>query len=355
MRNVNAPDLSLSGGSDKAPAVYALGIARWTGASSISMEGTSWKSGLGQDYRLSLGGERWFRNGIGVRTGYGLGSRGYQNVAVGASYRMDGFQFDYGLNYPLQGVETAGTHMVSLAFRFGKPAPDPVESDLAREREARMRAEAEMVRLRQQLAELTSKPMEAPSAEGVDRAVGDALHEAEEEIKRLRESEPAAPVQELPAAPAVSIPVAPEKAVAPKPAAVLPRPPAPKPRAAVRPAVSQDLLSQYSDALKFYADQVKSNAPAEERVATLKRILEKYQSQGIDTSAIQSELKKLEGASQKVNEDYAMAVSYYRRIVQQGTSADERIILLERIIKKYQPLGADTSELERELKTLEKK
>jgi len=347
LRNINQPNTALNG-SDKAPAVYALGISRWNRVSSLSLELANWKFANDQDYRLNFGGERWFRSGFGARAGLAFGSRQFANLSLGGSYRMDGFQFDYALHYPLQGVEkTAGTHMVSLSYRFGKPEPDPVEAQLNSEREARLRAEAELARLRQQLMELTTeKPVAAPATDVVDKAAQEALKQAEEEIQRLK-SQPqpvsAAPVETPAPAPTAVAPTAP---VAPKPVA----PPPAKPR------VSPDLLAQYSDALKFYSQQTKSGAPLEERIATLQRTIDKYEGKGLDISSVYTELKKLKGEDTKTSDDYKLAVSYYNRIVQQGgTSAEERILLLERIVKKYKPMGVNTSDIEKELETLKKK
>ncbi len=349
LRNINQPDMALgSGAQDKVPAVYALGGGRWTRVSSLSLELSSWKFADGQDNRLSVGGERWFRGGLGMRAGLALGSRDYRNLALGGSYRMDGFQFDYALNYPLQGIEkTAGTHMVSLTFRFGKPAPDPIEAQLKAERDARLKAEAEMARLRQQLMELTAEGAAAPvNTEAVDSAAQDALRQAEEEIRRLKSQvPPPAPVQTAAAAPAP---------------AVVPKPAAPAPVAPAKPRIAPELLSQFSESLAFYSQQTKAGVPVEERAATLERILEKYGQTGIDTSAVRAELKKIKAegsktADAKVTEDYQLAVSYYRRLVQQGTKSEERILLLERIVKKYKPLGVNTADLEKELESLKEK
>lgn len=367
-RNINQPDLSLGSGNDRAPAIYSFGLGRWTRTSSLSVEMSERKFGGSQDMRTKLGGEKWFRNGFGMRAGLATGSRGFGEAAAGLSYRMDGFQFDYGMNFPLKGIQSIGSQMLSITFRFGKPAADPVEAQLNSEHEARLRAEAEMARLRQQLVELTDKPIAAPDSRGVDSAVQDALKAAETEIHQMEAEpayqEPVEPVQPAIAAPrpveetfqaapalppAVATPLPAVERPAPK--SVLPKPQ--KPRAA-HPTLTPGLMSQYSESLKYYADQVKSGAPVEARVLTLKRILEKYENQGINTSAIRSELKKLEGQNNKVSGDYELAISYYRKLVQQGTKGEEQAILLDRIIKKYKPIGVDTSALEKELQGLRK-
>jgi len=348
VRNFNQPNMAIGADSDRAPSIYTVGAGRWTKTSSLSMEVLSQNFAGGRDSRVSLGGERWFKKGIGVRAGAALGTRAYGNLAAGASYRMDGFQFDYAINFPLSGLDTTGSHMVSLTFRFGKPAPDPLETELIENRDARLKAEAEGARLRKQLNDLTNKPLDAPDGRKLNSAVQDALKAAQDELERLRGQAPLSsePMEEE-AAPAP----------APVPADVTPEPvkrapaPATKPRPA-RKTITPGLLSQFSESLKFYADQVKAGVPVEERVSTLERILAKYENQGIDTSGIRSELKKLKSQNSRVVTDFSLAVNYYRRIVQQGTTSDERTILLERIVKKYKPLGMDTAELEKELENL---
>jgi hypothetical protein len=344
LRNVNQPDMGIAS-SDKAPAVYALGVSRWTRVSSLSVELANWKFADSQDFRIGVGGERWYRSGMGMRAGLGVGSRQYRAVTLGGSYRMDGFQIDYGVNYPLAGVEnTLGSHMVSITFRFGKPEPDPIEAQLKIEREARLRAEAETARLRQQLMDLTSdRPEPAPSTQVVDTAADDALRQAEEEIARLKKQEP---VAELASA-APGIPAVTPKLPAVAPVAVPAKP--------AKPRIDPALLAQYGESLKFYSAQVKQGVPAAERATTLERIVDKYADKGVDVSSVREELKKLKGENSKTSEDYKLATNYYRRIVQQGTSDEERGLLLERIVKKYKSMGVDTGDLERELDNLKKK
>jgi hypothetical protein len=352
LRNVNKPKLGLEDKSEEAPFIYTVGLGRWTRVSAVSLEIMGREFVGGQDMRTSFGGERWFMSGFGLRAGLGMGSRGYRNVSAGGSFRMDGFQVDYAVQYPLQGIEkTAGSHMVSLTFRFGKPKPDPLEVTLTAERDARIRMEAEMLKLRAQLLELTSeRPATGSRREApiMDTQTKDALLEAQREIERLKSQ------TTVPAAPNAPVETTPP----PLPAGMA-MPPAPKAAAVRAPATpvrptDQQVLAQYSDALRFYTNQVKNGVDVEERKDTLKRILEKFGNTALDLTAVRTELQKLESQNTKVAQDYTMSVSYYRRIVQQGTSNEERVILLERIIKKFKPLGVNTGELEKELEILKK-
>jgi hypothetical protein len=42
-RNINQPDMAIGSKADKAPAVYSLGMSRWTRVSSLSLETQTWK------------------------------------------------------------------------------------------------------------------------------------------------------------------------------------------------------------------------------------------------------------------------------------------------------------------------
>jgi hypothetical protein len=229
---------------------------------------------------------------------------------------MDGFQFDYALSYPLKGVDSSGTHLVSFTFRFGKPLKDPLEERLTKEHRARVSAEAEVTRLKRKLEDLMARVPVAPPPMEVEKPA--------------------------PLPPARTQPV-PGTTKAPGVDARSPR---------RHVTIPPGVLAAYSEALKYFAYQVKSGAPIPERIATLKKILDTYKRAGIDMGSIEAELSKLETEASRVAGDFKLAVGYYRKIVQQGTNIDERTILLDRIIKKYKPFGVDTISLEGELKML---
>jgi hypothetical protein len=289
LRNVNQPDLSLgSGTADRAPSTYALGLARRTRYSLISVEAAR----LGRFNRVSAGGEGWSEAGFGFRGGLGLGSRDYANASAGISYRMDGFQFDYGLGYPLKSADTAGTHMLSMTFRFGRPPPDPLEVLL--ETQAR-----ELMETKRKLMELMRRTAAAPP-----------------------------PVVTAPPPPKIEEPA---------------------PKARPKPAPP---LEQYRKDVLFYEERVKAGASVQERISILERLLRKYDRRGIDLAPLKKELASLQASAGDAVRRYQLAVAYYRKIVEQGVSTQERIGLLDRVIKKYKPLAVDTAELEQELETL---
>jgi hypothetical protein len=119
--NINSPNMALdSSDQDKVASIYKMGIARRTKTSSVDVD-LSRREFTSDDYRLNIGAERWLGGGIGIRGGLGFGSRSYQVTSLGFSYRWDNVEFDYGLIYPLSGIQgTFGTHQLTVTFRFGR-------------------------------------------------------------------------------------------------------------------------------------------------------------------------------------------------------------------------------------------
>src|ERR1044071_5590464 len=194
-RNINSPNVALSGGADKAPAIFSLALARKLRTGSLDIEATNWK-GAENNTRFALGGEHWFKNGFGLRAGGGVGSRNYSTLSFGASYKMESIQFDYASLLPLQGISgTLGTQQISLTVRLGKPPVDPLEAQLIKEKEERIRAEtearnakAERDRLKKELLNLTEAKTQAQQSRE-DEAARQALEEAKAQaIRKERQS-----------------------------------------------------------------------------------------------------------------------------------------------------------------------
>jgi len=78
------------------------------------------------DYNLNLGVEWWMTEmPIGIRGGFGFGSRRYSQISMGASYLLlplSGpfmYQFDYAFMCSLSGIEgTGGTHRFGMTMRI---------------------------------------------------------------------------------------------------------------------------------------------------------------------------------------------------------------------------------------------
>lgn len=306
-RNINGPNIGLEG-SDKAPAVLSAAIARRTQSGSLNFEVTNWKS-AGSNLRFALGGEKWMKNGFGLRGGGAFGSRSYQTVSFGASYRLDSLQFDYALVYPLQGIEgTMGIQQLSLAARFGKPPVDPLEKQLIREKEERIKAEtearnatAERDRLKKQLLTLTSEKTRVAES---DRrtAAQKALEEAQAAEARSERG------------------------------------------------ARRTLLNNYTAALSSYNDKVAQGIGLPEKRKILEKIQADYSGKGIDQSSLTRELRSLRDEETKAKKDFDLSMSFYLRLVQQGSSAEERRSMLERIIQKYKEAGIDVRAAEEELR-----
>lgn len=296
-RNVNRPDLALGGGEDKAPAVFALALARRSRMNTLGMEATTWSSDE-RHSRLSIGGEHWFGSGFGLRLGGAVGSNNRADVSIGAAYRMDFLQFDYATIYPLQSVDsTLGMQQVSLTVRFGRREVDPIENELAREREQRLKAEAdaraartERDRLREELYLMTAKNP------------GDGRNFAREMAAAAKTDDPDS--------------------------------------------------ARYKAALGSYAIKVDRGMSLKDRRRAMEWLIEEFAPRKVDVSFARQELRRVRDDEGRIQNDFKMSMSFYKRIVQQGASRPERIGMLERIIQKYRSSGVDVSEAENELKKL---
>lgn len=317
-RNINAPDMGLSGEKDAAPAILTAALARRLRSGSLDVEIMNWKS-AGNNLRLSVGGEHWFKNGFALRAGIGKGSRDYSTLSFGASYRMESFQFDYATILPLQGIEgTMGIQQISMIIRLGKPPVDPMEKQLIKEKEDRVRAEAEAMnakaerdRLKKQLIDLTQaktkteKDLERIASE---QALRDA--QAQEEAARSQ----AEKEQEK--------------------------------------SGQRAIFNSYTNALATYNTAVSQGIGIGEKRRILEKIFADYDGKGIDMGTINRELKNLKAEEGKLKKDFDLSMTFYQRLVQQGASKEERLGMLERIVQKYKDSGINLSTAEEEIKAL---
>ncbi len=127
--HVNQPDVGF-GGPDKVPMSTRVGVAWKSLWMSLMGEVRQEQSPVGTtDRDLILAAERFFptltSGQFGLRGSFGYGSRDFEQITMGLSYRINKIQIDYGFMMPLAGVEgTMGTHRVSLGWHFGAPTPD---------------------------------------------------------------------------------------------------------------------------------------------------------------------------------------------------------------------------------------
>ncbi|MCG3205310.1 MAG: hypothetical protein KCHDKBKB_02029 [Elusimicrobia bacterium] len=318
-RNANNPDVGLNGSKDKAPLTINAALARRWRSGSLGLEIMKWDS-AGSNLRYSLGGERWFKNGFGIRAGVSNGSRSYSALSFGASYKIDAFQLDYASLLPLQGITgTLGIQQVSLTLRLGKPPADPIEKQLIKEKEGRIRAEtearyakAEADRLKKQLYALTEAKTQAERL-SEQKAAEQALKEAQELEDRAAK----------------------EKTSTDK-----------------LNSQTQSIYTRYTAALADYNSKVTQGMGLEEKRRTLEKILADFTGKGVDLGTVQREIKNLKGEESKAKKDFDLSMNFYRRLVDQGASADERRGMLERIIQKYKGSGINVSAAEEEMKLL---
>ncbi len=315
-RNMNNPALGLSGNEDNAPAVYSAALARKWRSGSLDFEVTKWNS-VTDNLKLALGGEHWFNNGFGIRAGADTASRNVTSVSFGASYKMDAFQIDYATIFPLQGIQgTLGIQQVSLSLRLGKSPVDPIEEQLVQEREARVRAEmearkdkAEIDRLKTQLYELTQAKSQSDQ-EAERRAAEFALKEAQDTEAR-------------------------DKAAAHK-----------------TNSQAKTVLTTYTNAVADYNARVAQGMGLQEKRHVLEKIMSDFTNKNVDLSTVERELRSLKVDETKAKRDFDLSMSFYRRLVQQGASMDERRSMLERIIQKYKGSGVEIASAEDEIKQL---
>jgi len=318
LRNLNSPDLGLGSDKDRVPSVISLALARRLRRGSLDVELTNWKSAE-SNVRFAIGGEHWFENNMGLRAGAGFGSRNYTTISFGASYRMESLQLDYATVYPLQGIEdTLGIQQISLSVRLGKPPVDPLEQQLIKEKEQRIRAEtearyakAERDRLKKQLFELTKAKTET-EREKEKLSAERALLEAQKQAHRKATTE----------------------------------------RDLNKRSKEQELFKAYTTALSDYNEKVRRGIGLKEKKGILEKISNRFKNKDIDVSTVIRELKSIRVLQTRAKKDFELSMNFYRRLAAQGASIEERRNMLERIIQKYKGTGIKIRPALEEMDTL---
>jgi len=343
-QNIAGANISL-GGKDTGALLekrYRLGFAHTgkfyaltTDVVAIMPSDISSKNQVGTKTRLMIGAEKSFAFGGAVRGGMGIGSDGYANVAGGIGYSADGLSFDYGVILPLQGIkDTYGSHRVSVNLKFGPVLRHP-ESDS----ELKVRL-AEEITARQEI-------------EQKYRISEMELARAKEEIKQLKNQ-----IEELLKRPAAALPspkVIPttqptkpgEKATAVTPPTAAPTPTAVPAAAAPIPTDIDQIKAMYAKEFNQYQKDA-AKLDLKKRIIIIDNIVTRYQGRIKITEALDEQmiLKNELSAQTKFYND---ALSYYRRLVRQGISDEERKDILKRMIAKYEPLGVDVTAAKEEL------
>lgn len=152
--DINQPHMDLKDNKSKVPIGVKSGFLYDSDFLTFAFD-TTFRNG---DVNVYSGVEKWFLNRtFAVRTGLGVGSRSFSNLALGASYTKYLFQFDYAFLYPLSGIrDTYGSHRISLTLRF---APEKEEKKKAREKRlseiaAEKAAEEELAKIEEKEAKM---------------------------------------------------------------------------------------------------------------------------------------------------------------------------------------------------------
>ncbi|MFA6004358.1 MAG: hypothetical protein WC881_09850 [Elusimicrobiota bacterium] len=127
--HVMSPDVGF-GGPDKVPMSLRVGAAYkslWLSLMGEIRQETAPTGGTDRD--LILAGERVFptltSGQFALRGSLGFGTRDFQQITMGASYRVNKIQIDYAFLMPMGTVKgTMGTHRVAFGWHFGAPTPD---------------------------------------------------------------------------------------------------------------------------------------------------------------------------------------------------------------------------------------
>jgi len=277
-----------------------------------------------------IGAEKSFPFGGALRGAVGLGSDGWANVSGGIGYSMESLSFDYGVIMPLAGIkDTYGSHRVSVNLKFGPVMRHP-ESDS----ELKVRLAEEITARRELEQKYKISEME--------------LARAKEEIKQLK-----AQIEELLKRPSAPIPSPKEISPVPRPKPGVTPPPSPTQPVGITtpttplPTDIEQLKAMYIKEFNQYQKD-SSRLDLKKRLLIIDNIVSRYQGKIKIAEALDEQMiLKNELAAQ--TKFYNDALSYYRRLVRQGISTEERKDILKRMIAKYEALGVDVSAAKDEL------
>ncbi|MFA5779619.1 MAG: hypothetical protein WC947_05745 [Elusimicrobiota bacterium] len=113
-----------------------------------------------------------------------------------------------------------------------------------------------------------------------------------------------------------------------------------------------ELEKSFKDSMLYYQKRVSMDAEFPERLLLLDKIIKKYENSGIDISDARKERTEVLKIQHSAETDYTSSISYYRRLKARGATTDEMRSLLIKIIAKYKSKGVNVSEAEQELETV---
>ncbi len=124
LQNVNSPNVAFSGTDKVSPSAHWGTTYKTTWMNIDGEIDEDPDPAGGYDTDAIAAAERYFPTlefgTFGFRGSLGYGSRQWEQITLGLSYRLDKFQVDYGFMMPVSGIPgTSGTHRVDLTFNFG--------------------------------------------------------------------------------------------------------------------------------------------------------------------------------------------------------------------------------------------
>jgi hypothetical protein len=123
-------------------------------------------------------------------------------------------------------------------------------------------------------------------------------------------------------------------------------------------AGNRQAIAGYSKEIEAYQEaygkptqaNLDANLPA--RVDSINKIISKYKKSGVDLTAANKESAYLTKTLNEKKYQYALSMKFYSKLVENGSSIDDRKTMIELIIKKYKIYGFDITKAQDELKRI---
>jgi len=329
IENLFEPNLALQPGvSSPLYSVYKLGVTHTGKTSAVLVDFMSKGYSGGTDWEAAPAGEKMISDNVALRGALNIGSRQLVNVSCGIGYKIDNFQVDYAMVYPLSGIQgTLGNQRISVLIHFG---PVIRRSESADELIAKYEAE-------KQAHLLTMKKLQEVNIE---------LEKLRRDLdEQLSKPEPVVPVVDNTYKAAVTAPadVSGAKQIINSTATV----------GVTAQTQAQALAEEYSMVLYQYR-KAAAEMSIPQRLLKIEAIIKKFGSAMKVTDAVQERTTLLN--EQKAQAKYFKdSLDYYRNMANYGIKTEEKVDILKRMINKYKAIGVDVSEAQDEMDKIQGK
>jgi nucleoid-associated protein YgaU len=380
IQDLNEPNVALNPADHEiVPRTIRAGVAH-QGRKGLTLAGSlTSREGLAnqQDYTWTGAVEKWWTmkddNAFAARGSLATGSRSFQQMAMGASYRFNPYQVDYAFVFNLNGValgNTAGTHRFSFSYRFGKEEKErtllgskPGEKKAHRaERKVSVNEIPELEEMPAGQAGMPKTSAPAPVAgeyvvrktESANRSTGapantsegvsptrplavspaQAVPEEVSETAQMMKSAPVVPVEAPQKGPGLDVTV---PAAAPEPTVenvkvapnlvVTKQPAEEEATLEIRQVTRTQLLEWTDKMVSSYNERLAAQAPAEHRLAAFKPLYPVLQSYVEEEGG--ELLDQLD-----LGDELARSAKQYDKLVWEGASAQERLNHLEKTLEQ---------------------